>query len=155
MVPSIQKKRKYKRLFFNISTPFRLCPNNLSLNIYWCKIDIFHISCFIALFFLIDRVLERGTCFYFKLVKMNTSNEAKTSSKKDFLYALIFLCFFSLVTPCLVVAVHPCMECIPIFSKKQAPFKRFLDKCIFCIFCIICHNYSLYQKFLQKCSYKI
>ena len=32
------------------------------------------------------------------------------SLSTDFLHALIFLCLFFLVTPCLVVAVQPCIE---------------------------------------------
>ena len=38
----------------------------------------------------------------------------------DFLYALIFFVFLFLVTPCLVVAVQPCMEWIPILKKVCA-----------------------------------
>ena len=38
---------------------------------------------------------------------------------RDFLYALIFFCFFFLVTPCLAVAVQPCVEWIPFFLKKK------------------------------------
>ena len=40
------------------------------------------------------------------------------SFSRDFLYATIFSCFF-FVTPCLVVAVQPYMEWIPIKKQKK------------------------------------
>ena len=39
------------------------------------------------------------------------------SFETDFLCALIFFMLLFLVTPCLVVAVQPCMECFPIKKK--------------------------------------
>ena len=36
----------------------------------------------------------------------------------DFLYALIFVVLLFFVTPCLVVAVQPCMERIAILKKS-------------------------------------
>ena len=41
------------------------------------------------------------------------------SFQTDFLYALLFFVLFVLVTPCLAVAVHPCMELIPIKKKLR------------------------------------
>ena len=46
--------------------------------------------------------------------------------KRDFLYALIFLCFFFLVTPCLVVAVQPFM--LPL--SQWGPPHYILSSCI-------------------------
>ena len=41
------------------------------------------------------------------------------SCETDFLYAIIFFVFLFLVTLCLIVAVQPCMEWIPIKKKKE------------------------------------
>ena len=40
----------------------------------------------------------------------------------NFLYAIIFFALLFLVTPCLIVAVQPCMEWIPIKEKEKSWF---------------------------------
>ena len=45
-----------------------LCPKNLSYDTFEYKIDIFHISCFVALLFLIILLLKVRACCYFLLV---------------------------------------------------------------------------------------